>query len=169
MNTDSEWPICFASMYLNLCAASGPVKNLKCNESLLPSELGFSWDIPEIHNEGVNNYQVEVKELQHSPGTKDVILVDVTNFYTNLTWAYLDQGLSKHCEVTHDFDSVLYISGGMVPYEILITAINFAGCGEQQNIYCFTQEGGNMQRIFALSLLVILLSRDIRSKVIKNK
>jgi hypothetical protein len=29
-----------------------------------------------------------------------------------------------------------------VPYSIKIKALNSAGCGEEQRIYCFTQEGG---------------------------
>ena len=29
-----------------------------------------------------------------------------------------------------------------VPYSIKVKALNSAGCGEEQQIYCFTQEGG---------------------------
>ena len=36
----------------------------------------------------------------------------------------------------------------MVPYEIRVKALNVAGCGEQQKVYCFTQEGGMHVFIF---------------------
>ena len=29
------------------------------------------------------------------------------------------------------------------PYNITVKALNLAGCGEEQQIYCFTQEGGS--------------------------
>ena len=29
-----------------------------------------------------------------------------------------------------------------VPYNVTVKALNLAGCGEEQQIYCFTQEGG---------------------------
>ena len=44
----------------------------------------------------------------------------------------------------------------MVPYEIRVKAINLAGCGEQQYVYCFTQEGG--MYVFELVSLVLSLS-----------
>ena len=31
---------------------------------------------------------------------------------------------------------------GEVPYNITVKALNLAGCGEEQQLYCFTQEGG---------------------------
>ena len=31
-----------------------------------------------------------------------------------------------------------------VPYNITVRALNLAGCGEVQQIYCFTQEGGKL-------------------------
>lgn len=69
---------------------------MKCDESLSPSELSFSWELPAILGEGVNGYGVEVKELRHRPGTKDVILVNVADFDTKIRWAFLDQALSEH-------------------------------------------------------------------------
>ena len=30
-----------------------------------------------------------------------------------------------------------------VPYNITVKALNLAGCGEEQQVYCFTQEGGS--------------------------
>ena len=43
----------------------------------------------------VIGYQVEVKELQHKDGTKDVVSVDITDFNTKLQEASLNGGLSK--------------------------------------------------------------------------
>lgn len=78
-----------------LCAVSGPVRNLKCDKTLSPSVLQLSWDVPSAHGEGVNEYRVEVKELQQSPGTSDIVLVDVANFHSMMEQASLEQGLSK--------------------------------------------------------------------------
>lgn len=64
--------------------------------SLSPSELSFSWELPAIRGEEVNSYRVEVKELQHRPGTKDVVLVNVADIDTKKKWASLDQALSKY-------------------------------------------------------------------------
>ena len=59
-----------------------------------PSELSFSWELPAL-GDGVNGYLVEVKELQHRPGTKDVVLVDVADIETQMKWASIDQALSR--------------------------------------------------------------------------
>jgi hypothetical protein len=32
-----------------------------------------------------------------------------------------------------------------VPYNITVKAHNLAGCGEEQQVYCFTQEGGSFE------------------------
>jgi hypothetical protein len=29
-----------------------------------------------------------------------------------------------------------------IPYSVTVKALNLAGCGQEQQIYCFTQEGG---------------------------
>ena len=49
----------------------------------------------------MNSYRVEVKELQHAPGTKNVVLVDVADFATMNRWASLDQELSKYRETCY--------------------------------------------------------------------
>ena len=66
-----------------------------CNKSSLPSQLNFSWDVPSILGEGVIGYQIAVKELRHSPGTMNVVLVNVATFNTKMNWVTLDQGLCK--------------------------------------------------------------------------
>ena len=43
----------------------------------------------------VIGYQVEVKELRHEDGTKDVVSVDITDFNTKLPEASINEGLSE--------------------------------------------------------------------------
>ena len=43
----------------------------------------------------MNGYRVEIKELQHRAGTKDVVLVDIADFSTETEWASFDQVLSR--------------------------------------------------------------------------
>ena len=40
-------------------------------------------------------------------------------------------------------------AAGEVPYNITVRALNLAGCGELQQIYCFTQEGGKLNLLIA--------------------
>ena len=35
-----------------------------------------------------------------------------------------------------------FLTAGEVPYNITVKALNLAGCGDEQQLYCFTQEGG---------------------------
>ena len=44
----------------------------------------------------------------------------------------------------HIIVSLLHInfSAAEVPYSIIVKAINLAGCGEENQTYCFIQEGG---------------------------
>lgn len=99
VNTDGEQqPLHLPHDQYCLCIAPGPVRNLECTESSSPSELSFSWDMPSVLGEGVNGYQIELKELQQlNSDTKDVMLVGIASFYTKMNWAHVDQGLSKHC------------------------------------------------------------------------
>ena len=48
-----------------------------------------------VLGEEVVGYQVEVKELQHRPGTKDVTTIDITDFNTKMEEATLNEGLSE--------------------------------------------------------------------------
>ena len=77
--------------------APGPVSNLICNKSSSPSgsELSFSWELPVVLGDEVIGYQVEVKQLQHRGGTKEVISVDLTDFNTKSHKASLSEGLSE--------------------------------------------------------------------------
>ena len=38
---------------------------------------------------------------------------------------------------------IFTFSAGKVPYNITVKALNLAGCGEEQQLYCFTEEGGS--------------------------
>ena len=51
----------------------GVVQNLVCTRSSSPSELSFSWNLPTLLGNEVVSYQVMVNQLQHRPGTRDVI------------------------------------------------------------------------------------------------
>lgn len=125
-----------------LIVAPGPVRNLTCNESVLESELSFSWNTQ--LEEKVTRYRVAVKELQEDPD-KNVILAVIADFNTTLKWALVDQGLCKRYVEVLSLDHLIYDHVvGEVPYEISVTAINLAGCGKQQSIHCFTMEGGNV-------------------------
>jgi hypothetical protein len=35
-----------------------------------------------------------------------------------------------------------------VPYSVIVKALNLAGCGEEQQIYCFTQEGRKQDIVY---------------------
>lgn len=34
-----------------------------------------------------------------------------------------------------------------VPYKFVVKARNLAGCGEEEQVYCFTQEGGTFSLV----------------------
>ena len=66
-----------------------------CNKSSSPSGLTIFWEAPSHDLGEVLGYLVEVKELQSKPGSKDIVLVDVTEFNIKVEEAFLSQGLSK--------------------------------------------------------------------------
>ena len=72
---------------------AGKVQDLTCAKSSIPSELTFFWEMPTLLGEEVINYQVEVKELRHRDGTRDVIQVGVDGFNTAMKQATVNQGL----------------------------------------------------------------------------
>ena len=71
----------------------GKVQDLTCTKSPTSSELTFSWDRPTLLGEEVIEYLVEVKELRHRDGTRDVIQVDVDGFNTTMKQATVNQRL----------------------------------------------------------------------------
>ena len=44
-----------------------------------------------------------------------------------------------------NFSSTYLFSAAKVPYNIIVKAFNLAGYGKEQQLYCFTQEGGTSQ------------------------
>ena len=56
----------------------------------------------------MNGYLVEVKELQHRPGTKDVVLVDVADVETQMKWASINQELSKCKDCFESYNDILF-------------------------------------------------------------
>lgn len=73
----------------------GMVENLVCGRSLSASELTFTWELPNMLQNGVLEYQVEVNELHHRTGTRDVVQFNKANFSTKTMVATINQGLSK--------------------------------------------------------------------------
>ena len=105
------------------------------------------WKLPALLGNEVVDYQVEVKGLRHREGTREVVQFDVASFNTdkNTLSAAISQGLGIMIVVVNkftqeDFGSSVALG---VPYNITVRALNLAGCGEEQKIYCFTQEGGS--------------------------
>ena len=78
---------------LSLCIVPGKVENLACTKRATPSELTFYWELPILLGGEVIDYLVEVKELRHRDGTRDVIQVDVDGFNTAMKQANVNQGL----------------------------------------------------------------------------
>ena len=94
----------------------------------------------------VVGYQVEVNGLRHRDGTREVTQFNVARFDTEIRKATVNQGLGiKGTQQNSEkfYGSVyLFFTAGEVPYNITVKALNLAGCGEEQQLYCFTQEGG---------------------------
>ena len=95
----------------------------------------------------VVEYLVDVKGLQQRDGTREVEQFDVTGFNTEMREATVNQGLgiNKHSGNSYSQLSSSFVypfSAGEVPYNITVKALNLAGCSEEQQLYCFTQEGG---------------------------
>ena len=62
---------------------------------------------------------------------------------------HVDYYVVKFCTTPEQLLSLLLylsplniISEPAVPYSITVKALNLAGCGEEEQVYCFTQEGG---------------------------
>ena len=93
----------------------------------------------------VVSYQVEVKGLYHRAGTKEVVQFNVATFNTEMKEVTVNQGLGINDAIERAccFNSLFLFSASEVPYNITVKALNLAGCGEEQQLYCFTQEGGN--------------------------
>ena len=71
------------------------VENIACGRSLSASELTFTWESPGSLQDNVLEYQVEVKGLHHSAGTRDVVQFSVAGLTTKMRVATINQGLSK--------------------------------------------------------------------------
>ena len=117
--------------------------------------------------------RVQVSRLEHRPGTREAIQYDVYEKLvdTRVSEASVT-GLGKdvYCGIMYvslhiiirslfwdllDFlilailDSIiissLLIAVAEVPYNVTVKALNLAGCGEESQMYCFTQEGGKVE------------------------
>ena len=129
------------------------VQSLKCREES-SSTLTISWE--ETNSEGIIDYvsyKVNVLKVQHmSFGTRDLESVP-------LIPAFSEEVNEKHVEVTRGigmYSNALFFnslgcfivtcfknifSEAEVPYNITVKAVNLAGCSQERQVYCFTQEG----------------------------
>ena len=71
------------------------VQYLICAKSSTPTELRFSWELPAVLRNEVVGYRVDVKELCHRSGTREVVQFDVTGFNTEMKAATISQGLGN--------------------------------------------------------------------------
>ena len=112
--------------------------------------LSFSWDLPTLLGSEVISYQVIVSRLaiEHRSGTKGVIHSTVYDCETEMKQVSVS-GLGECLILCYllnksarpNFDYYCTAAAG-VPYSITVKALNLAGCGQELQIYCFTQEGG---------------------------
>ena len=61
----------------------------------MPDELSFSWELPTVLGNEVVGYRVEVKELRHRAGTREVVQFGVDGFNTAMREATISQGLGN--------------------------------------------------------------------------
>ena len=121
-----------------------------CAVSSLPSELSFSWDLPTWLGSEVISYQVIVNRLEHRPGTREVIQSAVNEQFVYRREASVI-GLGKDILLYYRL-CILHcctFSAAEVPYSVTVKAINLAGCGEENQTYCFTQEGGKVEQLIS--------------------
>ena len=136
----------FVCLYnLPKCLVPGVVQNLICAKRSTPTELSFYWELPTVLGNEVVGYRVEVKGLRHKAGTREVIHFDVDGFNTDMKEATINQGLGNVGILSVVKDCGSFLAAGEVPYNITVEAVNLAGCSQEQQIYCFTQEGGMVQ------------------------
>lgn len=71
----------------------GQVKNLTCAESSSSNMLNLSWKHPTFLGNEVVDYRVEVKQLQHKTGTREVMEIPITDSTTVTEPYIITQGL----------------------------------------------------------------------------
>ena len=134
----------------DLCTVPGVVQNLTCTmssiSSVAPSMLSLLWELPATFQNEIVGYQVAVKGLQHRSGTREVIQFEVYSFNTTTRAATLNQGLGimiiASCIVQYrPIYTILCCVVPEVPYNITVRALSLAGCSQEQQHYCFIQEG----------------------------
>ena len=70
------------------------VENLACGRILSASQLTFTWELPNMLQDDVLEYQVNVKGLRHRAGTR--VQFSVIGFTTKMRVAAINRGLSKY-------------------------------------------------------------------------
>ena len=74
----------------------GQVKNLTCAESSSSNMLNLSWKHPTFLGNEVVDYRVDIKQLQHRSGTREVMEVPITDSVTVTEPYIITQELSEY-------------------------------------------------------------------------
>ena len=146
---------------MNSVSVPSAVQDLSCGESLSPSNLFISWKAPpDCDASEVLGYRVSVRRLKHKHGTRQVIEFDITNFNLPMDSleAFISEGLGRHIhQFSHNYyvhvpnridllQLVLLLAAAEVPYVVSVKALSLAGCGDKEQVYCFTREGGMYEK-----------------------
>ena len=111
-----------------------------CSVNSSPSELSISWDLPTLLGSEVVSYHIIVNRLEHGPGTREVIQSGVYDVFVDGREASVI-GLGRVIvDCAHHYCTFI---AAEVPYTVSVKALNLAGCGEENQTYCFTWEGGS--------------------------
>ena len=144
----SSYSLCMmAAVLLHVVfVVPGMVQNLVCSGSSSSTELNFSWELPtELGNEAIG-YQVTVNRLEHRTGSREVVQSGIYRDFIEANDASIG-GLGNDIIIVNTarlhWFIIFFFTVSEVPYNITVKALNLAGCGKEQQLYCFTQEGGN--------------------------
>ena len=96
----------------------------------------------------VVGYQVTVNRLEHRAGTREVVQAGVYSRVIGTKDSSVS-GFGKEKNYDEKGTLLSFFAVGEVPYNITVKALNLAGCGEEEQLYCFTQEGGKIEQFIS--------------------
>ena len=70
-------------------------RNAGCSARSGGSTLSLSWEAPTNPQSGIVGYQVEVEELRHRSGTREVEELSIEEFFTEAREVVITQGLGE--------------------------------------------------------------------------
>ena len=88
---DTDLETCIILLY-NFHVVPGTLQNLMCS-NLMHSDLTLSWNPPTSQRSEIVGYRVDVKQLAHRDGTREVVQSEVVTFTATKTEANITQGL----------------------------------------------------------------------------